>query len=87
MAKKKNAYIEAGPKEKSLSNLKLHVKMAKHVKNIADYWNVESRGKGHQVIDGNTEKKRLKTITLEEVHKEHPGMFEEMQNTNVEHLQ
>lgn len=85
-AKKKNASIEAGPKEKSLSNLKAHIKTPMLVKNVADYKNAENRGKESWAIDENMETKRLKRIALEEVHREHPGMFEELQNTNVKRL-
>ena len=74
-------YIEAGPKEKSLSNLKAHVKTTKHNHNVMLFR--ESKNKEKQK-DEAAEKDKIKKNALEEINKMHKGMFEELQNSSEE---
>ena len=78
---KKKKLVEAGPREKSLSNLKAHVKTSKHQANVKALSEAKK-----QIVNQETTKERKedKEKVLAQINKLHKGMFEELANSKEE---
>lgn len=78
---KKKKLVEAGPREKSLSNLKAHVKTSKHQANV------NALGEARKQAASQTkskERKENKEKILAQINQLHKGMFEELANSKEE---
>ncbi len=73
--------MEAGPREKSLSNLKAHVKTSKHQANVKALGEARKQATGQEK---SKERKEKKEKVLAQIYKLHKGMFQELANSKEE---
>ncbi len=80
---KKQKCIEAGPKQKALSNLKAHLKTKSHIDNVILFKSSEVRRKEKSLAEERNESIK---IDLANVRKNHGSMFEVVQGSTIENI-
>ena len=75
---KKKKLVEAGPREKSLSNLKAHVKTSKHQANVEALSEARKQAASQRISRETTGDKEKALAQINELHRE---MFEELANS------
>ena len=83
--KGKITYIDPGPREKALSNVKAHIKTSKHVKNVISINEAEKNAdaKSNMALQ-EKEKREAITEAIADVEKKHPGIFELLKSNSQE---